>query len=67
MFISYATLPEYDLKKIPIQRLLNPHGLVAVWVTNKPKYIQFVKKQLFNDWGINIVGHWHWVKVRPNF
>nr|XP_047136475.1 N(6)-adenine-specific methyltransferase METTL4 isoform X2 [Hydra vulgaris] len=60
---DYTTLPEYDLKKIPVRRLLSKHGIVAIWVTNKPKYIDFVKHQLFVEWGVRVVAHWHWVKV----
>ena len=62
-FLSYNFLPEYDLKKIPMETLLASNGIVVVWVTNKQKYIEFVKDVLFPYWDLELIGHWHWVKV----
>ena len=43
--------------------MLDENGLVLVWVTNKQKYLEFVRDQLFVEWGVQLVGHWHWAKV----
>lgn len=61
---SYNYLPEHDLKKLPLQKILQRNSLVVVWVTNKQKYLEFVRDVLFPIWGVQCVGHWHWVKVR---
>lgn len=63
---SYNYLPEYDMKKIPLQNLLAENGIVVVWVTNKQKYIEFVCEHLFPHWELELIGHWHWAKVKPN-
>lgn len=60
---SYNYLPEYDLKKLPIDKILHNGGLVVVWVTNKQKYLEFVLDVLFPFWGVELFGHWHWVKI----
>jgi N6-adenosine-specific RNA methylase IME4 len=36
---------------------------VAVWVTNKLAYQNFVKKTLFNAWGVKYITTWYWIKV----
>jgi len=43
--------------------MLRENGLVVVWVTNKQKYLEFVRDELFPHWGLKLVAHWHWVKV----
>lgn len=60
---KYSHLPEYDLKKIPIQHLLSPDGIIVVWVTNKQKYLEFVRDVLFKHWEVELVAHWHLVKL----
>ncbi|KAI8062879.1 MT-A70-like protein [Gongronella butleri] len=60
---GYETQDIYDLFKIPMASLLEPGGLVAVWVTNKPKFRRFIQDKLFPAWGVACVGEWVWVKV----
>lgn len=62
-FRSYAALPHTQLVHTPIRELLSLDGYVAVWVTNKVKYIEFVRATLFPRWGVEEVAEWHWVKV----
>lgn len=37
--------------------------MVAVWVTNKPKYHRFVTEKLFPSWGLKHAATWYWLKV----
>ncbi|KAI9494899.1 MT-A70-domain-containing protein [Zychaea mexicana] len=60
---KYETQDIYDLFQIPVPELLAPHGMVAVWVTNKPKFRRFVIEKLFKSWGLQEVGIWYWLKV----
>ncbi|KAJ3162860.1 Methyltransferase-like protein 4 [Geranomyces michiganensis] len=59
----YAEIDIYDLFKIPGKRLARPGGYVAVWVTNRPKFQDFVRDKLFSAWGLALVGEWYWLKV----
>ncbi|KAI8849130.1 MT-A70-domain-containing protein [Chytridium lagenaria] len=61
---AYKSLDAYELFKIPMQNVCHDHALVAVWVTNNPKYLRFVKEKLFPAWGLKHVGTWLWVKIR---
>lgn len=46
-----------------MKQLIAPGGLLAVWVTNKPKFRKFVMNKLFPTWNIKLVGVWYWLKV----
>lgn len=59
----YETQDIYDLFKIPMKQLIAPGGLLAVWVTNKPKFRKFVINKLFPTWNIKLVSVWYWLKV----
>ncbi|KAI1845738.1 hypothetical protein JX266_008103 [Neoarthrinium moseri] len=67
---SYATA--YDMHEtknllslIPVAAHLNPDGLVALWVTNKPAVIDLLRSPggIFDLWGLEPIGEWIWVKV----
>ena len=49
--------------QLPIRELSAVGGLVAVWVTNKRKLVNWVKKTLFPHWGVTSVAEWIWLKV----
>ncbi|KAG0170783.1 Methyltransferase-like protein 4 [Apophysomyces sp. BC1034] len=61
----YETQDIYDLFTIPLPSLLRPGqcSLVAVWVTNKPKYRRFIQEKLFKAWGVTWAADWYWVKM----
>lgn len=60
---KYQTLPNFHLFKLPVNHVCHESGIVAVWVTNKMKFIKFVKEDLFRHWGIQYLTTWHWLKV----
>ncbi|KAJ3112620.1 Methyltransferase-like protein 4, partial [Nowakowskiella sp. JEL0407] len=60
---GYDEIDCYSLYSIPIHKLLDTSGIIAIWVTNKIKYIKFIKEKLFRDWNVEFVGEWFWVKI----
>ncbi|KAF7544592.1 hypothetical protein G7Z17_g9829 [Cylindrodendrum hubeiense] len=67
---KYATVQNlHEMRRlllhIPIASHLNPDGLVAVWITNKPSIHDFLVSPagLFAAWGLEVVTEWTWVKV----
>jgi N6-adenosine-specific RNA methylase IME4 len=67
--ISYSTTEIHTLlSSIPINDHLAEEGLVAVWVTNKPAFRDILLQEggLFDEWGIDLVEEWVWVKVTVN-
>ena len=59
----YNSLTFNTIKTLPIPNVALSGCLVAVWVTNKKKVIDFVKEELFPFWSLEFVGEWNWVKV----
>lgn len=53
------------LLSIPVAAHLAPDGLVAMWITNRPRIVDLVAgpRGLFNAWGLEVVGEWTWLKV----
>ena len=37
-------------------------SLVAIWVTNNPKIIKFLREDLLPRWNLQILTRWHWLK-----
>lgn len=60
---KYKTLPDWELYKLPIAKLAVANCLILVWVTNKYRQMEFVKKNLFPFWGVEFEATWHWLKV----
>ncbi|KAL2653789.1 hypothetical protein R1flu_021917 [Riccia fluitans] len=60
----YPTLPNRQLLSLPIQKLVHNEGaLLALWLTNREKLHQFVEKELFPAWGVELAASWYWLKV----
>lgn len=60
----YETQDIYQLFQIPMPKIMSSGScLVAVWVTNKPKFRRFVTDKLFKKWKIKEIGTWLWIKV----
>lgn len=60
---KYQWLEWKQMLQLPIRELSAVGGLVAVWVTNKRKLVNWVKKTLFPQWGVTSVAEWIWLKV----
>ncbi|KAK0735708.1 MT-A70-domain-containing protein [Apiosordaria backusii] len=74
---SYTPLPSLSstsqlLCSLPIATLLSPSpsSLLAIWVTNSPRFTDLLlnpKTGIFaNNWGVELVGEWIWLKVTSN-
>ncbi|KAK4513895.1 uncharacterized protein ATC70_005902 [Mucor velutinosus] len=60
----YETQDIYDLYSIPMQSMIsNKDTIVAIWVTNKPKFRNFIINKLFPSWKLECVSEWMWLKV----
>lgn len=60
----YPTLPNRFFLSLPIGQLAYKEAaLVALWVTNREKLQNFVKKELFPAWGVRHVATFFWLKV----
>jgi hypothetical protein len=47
-----------------LDSLYHPEGcLVAIWVTNNKRIIDFVLNQLLKEWGLSYVDTWWWIKL----
>ncbi|OIW32103.1 MT-A70-domain-containing protein [Coniochaeta ligniaria NRRL 30616] len=54
------------LLSIPITGHLNSGGLVAVWVTNAPRFTELLTQPhhgIFAEWGVELDDEWTWLKV----
>ncbi|XP_030030594.2 N(6)-adenine-specific methyltransferase METTL4 [Manduca sexta] len=61
--LSYSMMDNEGIASIPVQKLLAPNCLVAVWCTNSPSNVAAVKNDIFPKWGIKYVATWYWIKV----
>ncbi|KAG0763572.1 hypothetical protein G6F60_007499 [Rhizopus arrhizus] len=60
---KYETQDIYDLFSLPMTSMLKEGSLVAIWVTNKPKFRNFILKKLFPSWQLEPVSEWVWLKL----
>jgi len=56
------------LSLVPVASHLSPGGLVAVWVTNSYKSADLLTSRggIFDEWQVDLVGEWMWLKVTSN-
>ncbi|CEP17883.1 hypothetical protein [Parasitella parasitica] len=60
----YNTQDIYNLYSIPMKTLMSDKDtIVAIWVTNKPKFRNFITKKLFPSWKFECVAEWIWLKM----
>jgi len=65
---KYRTVELYDLFKMDLPGILGENGgktsLIAIWVTNRPKFRRFLKNKFMPD--CHVLGpysEWYWVKI----
>lgn len=61
---GYKMLDKHDILRMPVENLIKPNSLVAIWCTNAPSHIEFISKDLFSKWNLKLVSIWYWVKVK---
>jgi N6-adenosine-specific RNA methylase IME4 len=56
------------LSRIPVAASLAPHGIVAVWVTNKQAFVELLCSAggILDQWGLQLVQETIWVKIAAN-
>lgn len=60
---SYKMMYNEELVKIPIRKLLQSNGIVAVWCTNSSNHLNSIFNEIFPSWGITYRAKWYWIKV----
>ncbi|KAL0113067.1 hypothetical protein PUN28_012355 [Cardiocondyla obscurior] len=60
---SYKMMYNDELIKIPIRKLLQLNGIVAVWCTNSSNHLNSIVNEIFPSWGITYRAKWYWIKV----
>ncbi|XP_051877355.1 N(6)-adenine-specific methyltransferase METTL4 [Pristis pectinata] len=60
---GYSHLFPWQISQLPVPLLATPGCLVVCWVTNRQKYLHYVKEELYPGWSVEVVAEWHWVKV----
>jgi N6-adenosine-specific RNA methylase IME4 len=60
---QYDSQDIYDLFSIPIPDMVTSNSVVAIWVTNKPKFRRFLVDKLLPAWKMKCVAEWIWLKV----
>ncbi|KAJ6780659.1 hypothetical protein PWT90_01319 [Aphanocladium album] len=50
---------------IPVPAHLSDDGLVAIWITNKPRIVDLLSAPggILEEWGLEVVAEWTWLKV----
>ena len=60
---KYDYLSFNQIRQLPVASLAQDGCLIAVWVTNKKRILDFVIDELFPWWHVKYFGKWFWVKV----
>lgn len=57
-------LTNKDISNIPIAKWVSmDHTLVAIWCTNAPSMINYVRDKLLAKWDLKLLATWFWIKV----
>lgn len=51
------------LGELPLNKLLAPGGIVAVWCTNSSNHLEELRDKLFPAWGTEQIAQWIWLKA----
>ena len=59
----YKTLDIYSLFNLKLNKITKYGSIVAIWVSNNPKYQKFIKEKFFPNYNIKLIEEWYWIKV----
>lgn len=63
----YDTFDHTELLKINIRHIADPDEcILAVWVTNRPCYMTYLREQALPSWGFTFHACWYWLKLSKN-
>ncbi|XP_034237639.1 N(6)-adenine-specific methyltransferase METTL4 [Thrips palmi] len=60
---GYNMMYNHTLGELPLNMLLAPGGIIAVWCTNSTNHLEELKNKLFPAWGTEQIAQWAWLKV----
>lgn len=64
---GYDMLYNEDIYRIPLEDLVHPNTIVAIWCTNSPTHSEFIRSSALSKWNLKLLGTYYWVKVRRSF
>lgn len=53
-----------DILAIPLENLVHPNTIVAIWCTNSPTHSEFIKQIALPKWNLKLLTTYYWVKVK---
>eukprot|EP00795_Rhopilema_esculentum_P004978 gene4978-21322_t len=59
----YKSLSFNGIKSLPVPQVISDGSMVAIWVTNKKRIVDFVKGELFPHWSLKMIAEWYWLKI----
>ncbi|KAG7392739.1 Methyltransferase-like protein 4 [Phytophthora pseudosyringae] len=63
----YDMFDHTELRKIDIPHIADPEEcILAVWVTNRPRYMTYLREQALPSWGFTFHACWYWLKLSKN-
>ncbi|KAG2899839.1 hypothetical protein PC115_g16425 [Phytophthora cactorum] len=63
----YDMLDHSELLKIHVPHIADPDEcILAVWVTNRPRYMAYLREQALPSWGFTYHTCWYWLKLSKN-
>uniref|UniRef100_A0AAV1VAA3 Methyltransferase-like protein 4 n=1 Tax=Peronospora matthiolae TaxID=2874970 RepID=A0AAV1VAA3_9STRA len=64
---QYNTFDHTELVQIDIPRIADTAGcILAIWVTNRPRYMTYLREQALPSWGFKFHACWYWLKLGKN-
>ena len=54
--------PLEALDQLELGKMLQPNGLLCLWLTNSPRASK-IAHQLLAKWGLQRLAQWHWLKA----
>lgn len=63
LLFRYDMMSNEDILKIPVEDLVNPNAIVAIWCTNSPTHSEFIRNVALPKWNLKLLTTFYWVKV----
>ncbi|CAI5720673.1 unnamed protein product [Hyaloperonospora brassicae] len=63
----YHTFDHTELVRVDVPRLADSvECILAIWVTNRPRYMTYLREQALPSWGFTFHACWYWLKLGTN-
>ncbi|TDH70517.1 hypothetical protein CCR75_006519 [Bremia lactucae] len=61
---QYVTFDHTDLLRINVPHIADlDECILAVWVTNRPRYKAYLQEKVLPSWGFTFHAYWYWLKL----